>query len=91
MSFLSQMYSKRETPNNNLEKNPNRVSGGLRARGVDHVTMVSEDGREQSLATSRYVQSLETRIKAQHQSLINIERKVQRLVSDQPSTSRNNK
>lgn len=60
------------------DKNPNRVTGGIKAQGVDSITMVSEDGSEKIVPTQQYVQSLEDQIR-KHRSAINVlERKVSR-------------
>lgn len=69
------MYQKGEQPSFEAgHKNPNRVSGGLRAQGVDQVTFISEDGSEQSVPTAKYVQSLEERIRHQHERIVALER-----------------
>jgi hypothetical protein len=57
------------------DKNPNRVAGGLRAQGADHVVMVSEDGSENQIPTQRYVQSLEEQIRKQRAAITVLERK----------------
>ena len=65
MSYLSKMYG-RKSPDqiqSSSDKNPNRVAGGLKAQGVDHVSMVNEDGSTTEVATKRYVQSLEEQLK----------------------------
>jgi len=45
------------------EKNPNRVSGGLKAQGQDCFTMLGEDGFEKEVPTQRYVKSLEEQVR----------------------------
>ena len=59
-------------------KNPNRVTGGLKGQGVDHIVMVSEDGAEQQLPSFRYVQSLEDQIRKQRAAINVLERTVSR-------------
>jgi hypothetical protein len=59
-------------------KNPNRVTGGLKGQGVDHIVMVSEDGAEQQLPSFRYVQSLEDQIRKQRAAISVLERTVSR-------------
>jgi len=45
------------------EKNPNRVSGGLRAQGQDSFMMLGEDGFDKEVPSQRYVKSLEDQVK----------------------------
>ena len=61
------------------EKNPNRVSGGLKAQGGDHFTMIAENGLEQQIPTQRYVQSLEDQSRKQRVAITTLERKLTRL------------
>jgi len=67
---------------NNLQpqhnKNPNRVTGGLKAQGVDKFTMVAEDGSNQEIPTLAYVRSLEEQVKKQRAALDVLERKLAR-------------
>jgi|TARA_B100001094_G_scaffold177495_1_gene171442 hypothetical protein len=63
---------------NTSDKNPNRVSGGLKGQGVDHIVMVSEDGAENQIPTQRYVQSLEDQIRKQRTAITVLERKLAR-------------
>ena len=74
------MYSKNK-PDQTLslsDKNPNRVTGGLRAQGVDTVTMLGEDGSSQELPTLQYVRSLEEQSKKQRAAITVLERKLTR-------------
>ena len=64
------------------DKNPNRVSGGLKAQGVDKIIMMAEDGSEQTVATHKYVQSLEEQVKKQRAAIQTLERKITRLSTD---------
>lgn len=80
MSYLSQMYGKNR-PNqtqSSSDKNPNRVTGGLKGQGVDHLVMVAEDGNQQQIPTLKYVQSLEEQIRKQRAAINVLERKVTR-------------
>ena len=61
------------------DKNPNRVAGGLRAQGVDHVVMLGEDGTETQVPTQRYVQSLEEQVRKQRAEIAALQKKVSRL------------
>ena len=60
------------------DKNPNRVTGGLKGQGVDHIIMVSEDGAENQIPTQRYVQSLEEQLRKQRSAINVLERKIAR-------------
>ena len=64
------------------DKNPNRVSGGLKAQGVDRIVMMAEDGSEQTVATHKYVQSLEEQLRKQRAVIQTLERKLTRLSTD---------
>ena len=81
MSYLNKMYG-RKSPvqtQSSSNKNPNRVTGGLRAQGVDRFTMISEDGTQQELPTLEYVRSLEEQSKKQRAAITVLERKLARL------------
>jgi hypothetical protein len=60
------------------DKNPNRITGGLRAQGVDTITMLGEDGSSTDLPTLAYVRSLEEQSKKQRAALTVLERKLTR-------------
>jgi hypothetical protein len=75
------MYSQSaKTPkaDNESNKNPNRVAGGLRAQGVDTLSILGEDGQERQIPSQRYVQSLEEQVKKQRAAIDVIERKLAR-------------
>ena len=80
MNYLARMYSrKKPTPeSSSSDKNPNRVSGGLKAQGGDHFTMIAENGLEQQIPTQRYVQSLEEQSRKQRAAITVLERKLTR-------------
>jgi hypothetical protein len=59
-------------------KNPNRVTGGLKAQGVDRFTMVAEDGSSREIPTVEYVRSLEEQSKKQRAAIDVLERKLAR-------------
>ena len=71
MNYLAKMYSRNKpaVESSSKDKNPNRVSGGLKAQGGDHFTMI---------ATQRYVQSLEEQSRKQRTSITVLERKITR-------------
>jgi len=82
MSYLNQMYGRRSkniVPTS--DKNPNRVTGGLKAQGVDRFTMMSEDGSTQEIPTVQYVNSLEEQSRKQRAAITVLERKLIRCES----------
>jgi len=83
MSYLTSMYSKNKPAQtqSSSDKNPNRVTGGLRAQGVDKMTMVAEDGSNHEVPTVEYVRSLEEQSKKQRAAINVLERKLARLDS----------
>jgi ABC-type hemin transport system substrate-binding protein len=80
MSYLSRMYGRKkpDQTQSSSDKNPNRVTGGLRAQGVDRFTMISEDGTQQEIPTIEYVRSLEEQSKKQRAAINVLERKLAR-------------
>jgi len=80
MNYLSKMYgrNKPDQTQSLSNKNPNRVTGGLRAQGVDTVTMLGEDGSQMEVPSLQYVRSLEEQSKKQRAALNVLERKVAR-------------
>ena len=84
MSYLNQMYGRKKPAQtqSSSDKNPNRVSGGLKAQGVDRIVMMAEDGSEQTVATHKYVQSLEEQLRKQRAVIQTLERKLTRLSTD---------
>jgi hypothetical protein len=80
MNYLNRMYGSKQTPalEKSFDKNPNRVTGGLRAQGVDTITMLGEDGSSQELPTLQYVRSLEEQSKKQRAAITVLERKLAR-------------
>ena len=59
-------------------KNPNRVTGGLKAQGVDKFVTMSEDGSQQEVPTLTYVNSLEDQSRKQRAAIDVLERKLSR-------------
>ena len=79
MSYLNKMYgrqSKNTAPS--TDKNPNRITGGLKAQGVDTIVMLGEDGAKQELPTLAYVRSLEEQSRKQRAAINVLERKLTR-------------
>ena len=82
MSYLNKMYGRQPAQTQSLsDKNPNRVTGGLKAQGVDRFTMVSEDGSSRDIPTVEYVQSLEEQSRKQRAAITVLERKLTRCES----------
>ena len=80
MSYLNQMYGRKSQTQtqSSSDKNPNRVTGGLKAQGVDRFTMVAEDGSSREIPTVEYVRSLEEQLKKTRAALNVLERKQSR-------------
>ena len=79
MSYLNKMYGRNKPQQSqSSDKNPNRVSGGLKAQSSDHFTMIAENGMEQQIPTQRYVQSLEEQSRKQRAAITVLERKLTR-------------
>lgn len=79
MSYLNKMYGRSvQKPATESNKNPNRVTGGLRAQGVDRFTMIAEDGSAQEIPTLDYVRSLEEQSRKQRAAIDVLERKLAR-------------
>jgi hypothetical protein len=83
MSYLNKMYGRNKPAQtqSSSDKNPNRVTGGLKAQGVDRFTMISEDGTQQDVPSLEYVRSLEEQSKKQRAAIDVLERKLTRLDS----------
>ena len=81
MNYLSKMYgtNKPAQTQSLSDKNPNRVTGGLKAQGVDHFEIMSEDGSMHQVASQKYVASLEEQVRKQRAAINVLERKLQRL------------
>ena len=80
MNYLAKMYGRKQTAalEKSVDKNPNRVTGGLRAQGVDRMTMVAEDGSSREIPTIEYVRSLEEQSRKQRAAIDVLERKLAR-------------
>lgn len=81
MSYLNKMYGRKQQPaltQSSSDKNPNRVTGGLRGQGVDVFTMLGEDGNTKEIPTIAYVRSLEEQLKKQKSVIEVLERQVSR-------------
>ena len=81
MSYLNKMYG-RKAPSqtqSSSDKNPNRVTGGLKAQGVDRFTILGEDGTQQEVPSLQYVNSLEEQSRKQRVAITTLERKLTRL------------
>lgn len=80
MSYLNKMYSKSPQQTKN-QKNPARVSGGLRAQGVDSFEFLDENGSVNQVPSQRYVNSLEEQLKTIRQQNNILEKKTNRLTT----------
>ena len=84
MSYLNHMYGRKPLVTNQKEsnKNPNRVTGGLRGQGSDSYKIIAEDGSTQEIPTQAYVRSLEEQLKKQRAAINVLERKTTRQESE---------
>ena len=84
-NYLKNMYggSVNSPAEPDLNKNPNRVAGGLRAQGVDSLTILGEDGQEREIPSQKYVQNLEEKLRKQEVAITALQRKISRLESQQ--------
>jgi len=80
MNYLNKMYGRKsQAPTqSSSEKNPNRVTGGLKGQGVDRFTLIAEDGSSKEIPTLEYVRSIEEQSKKQRAAINVLERKLQR-------------
>jgi len=78
-SFLTTMYGTKTASSN---KNPNRVMGGLRAHGMNSYTLIAEDGSEQSVASQRYVETLEQKVADQARIIKEMQNQMRKLTRD---------
>lgn len=78
MSYLNRMYGRNSSSQKQFEKNPNRVTGGLKSQGVDRLVMVAEDGSSKEIPSLEYVRSLEEQVKKTRAALSVLERKQSR-------------
>lgn len=83
MSFINRMYSghKYSEPDTR-EKNPNKVSGGLKAQHADRFSIIDESGKEQELPSYKYIAALEQQVKKQRSAIQVLEVKLSRLENE---------
>lgn len=74
--FLHSMYSSQSSA---VNKNPNRVMGGLRAHGMNSYTIIAEDGSEQAVPSQRYVETLEQKVAEQSNVIKEMQKNLQRV------------
>jgi len=82
MNYLHNMYSGKTQQDSAHEKNPNRVLGGLKGHGVDHYSVLGEDGSERKVPTQAYVQGLEEKVRRQDARISVLEKQVRRLANN---------
>jgi len=88
MNYLNKMYSRSNTPAPaTSQKNTKRDLGGLRGQGVDHYSVLGEDGVERNVPTQKYVQGLEQKVRDQETRLSVLEKRVRSVTNDQRSTA----
>jgi len=81
MSYVKSMYARTQVQPKTAvhEKNPNRVLGGLKGAGVDHYSMLGEDGDERQVPTRSYVQGLEHKIRKLEERLNEQDKKIRKI------------
>lgn len=79
-NYLKKMYNSQgqKPAASEMDKNPNRVSGGLKAQGQDSFTMLDESGYEKEIPTQRYVKSLEEQVRKLRDDASLMQRKMAR-------------
>ena len=84
MSHINNMYGRKPQAQtqSSSDKNPNRVTGGLRGQGSDSYKIIAEDGSTQEIPTQAYVRSLEEQLKKQRAAINVLERKTARQESE---------
>lgn len=82
MNYVKSMYGAATSVAHQIEKNPNRVAGGLRAQGSDHYVMLGEDGSEQKIPSQKYVQALEEKLRLQDAKLMMLEKKLKSVTNE---------
>lgn len=82
-NFIQTMYARTQVPAQTLDKNPNRVLGGLKGAGVNSFTMLGEDGVEKQIPTQAYVFALEEKLSRLEQQLKEQDKRIRRLSNDQ--------
>ena len=88
MSYIKSMYGSAVAVQS-IEKNPNRVAGGLRAQGADHYVMLGEDGSEQRIPSQKYVQALEEKLRIQDAKISVLEKKIKSVTNELHNVSAN--
>jgi hypothetical protein len=80
MSYIKSMYARTQTQAPVQEKNPNRVLGGLKGAGVDHYSMLGEDGHERiEVPTRSYVQGLEQKVRQLEERLNEQDKRIRKI------------
>lgn len=82
-NFITKMYARTKYNPTSVDKNPNRVLGGLKGAGVNSFTMLGEDGVEKHIPTQAYVQALEEKLRKLEAMVLEQDKKIRRLSNDQ--------
>lgn len=86
-NYITSMYARKQATAA-VEKNPNRVLGGLKGHGADHYSVLGEDGQERQVPTKAYVQGLEEKLR-RLETLVNEQDKRLRKLSNDQKLDRN--
>ena len=82
MTYLNKMYGAKAPVAKTIDKNPNRVLGGLKGAGVNSFTMLGEDETEKQIPTFAYVQALEEKLKRLEATVLEQDKHIRRLRND---------
>jgi hypothetical protein len=91
MSYIKSMYGAASSVAHTVEKNPNRVAGGLRAQGADHYLLLGEDGSEQKIPSQKYVKALEEKLRLQDAKLLMLDKKLKGITNELHNIASNQK
>jgi len=82
-NFITSMYARKQATTAAIEKNPNRVLGGLKGHVADHYRVLGEDGQERQVPTKAYVQGLEEKLRRLEALVNEQDKKLRKLTNDQ--------
>lgn len=87
MSSMYRMYGRgAPSESNGIQKNPNRVIGGLKGQGADSFAVTGFDGKERQVATQAYVQGIEEQLRRLAATVREQEKNIRRHNSNQSAT-----
>lgn len=81
MNIRRRMFGRDRVSEPANNKNPNRVTGGLRGSGQDHYVIVGEDGLEKHIPSQKYIQSLEQQLREQRVRIAALEKRISKITN----------